>query len=619
MNPIRKFEDSDFGQCEILHCTEGLSTVRSVCIFASHTHSPRLPAYVFNWLENISVAGIQIFFVSTVAISESDLPKLRELTSMVMQRENKGTDFGSWCVVIRHFNGLLNPDVLYLCNDSVFGPFVPFSQLHNKFLKVKEPVMGMTDSFQGVAYHIQSYFVGLKSIVLRSDAWKNFWSNLSLFSERQKIIEQYEIGFSIALKKAGFDFYIFSSWSERFNYGRIVKKICQSPALRTRWLNRILHYRDRFFVDINPCAFFWKELIEECSFPFLKRELLIYPHLFEEFDVENYWEHSINRLNGKPANTIRLFLVDYFLHRALPLLFPQLQNPRYAFYRAIDQNDEFRSTLRKGDLINPLSLIRSLGSIEYITNESIAEDEELCQLGVSFLPARVYFGEKDTSDFTFVYMTESVLGMSTAQIFYVRIQLKELQCPIIIVENDAVLAFVTNALQLRDTGVLIEREFFLPIRTDKKLDIFSLLLNRANTKRTTPFCRPSLAAVILDAESDSNTTGILSRTQQLDNSTTIFSEEPVESFDEGERYELIRQRYMNVYEITPVWYKRFGHVLKLFTGAKKLSISIKDKRSKPVYNQTVEDLSLWYDIQYESLPGWYKRFGLWLIKRKANV
>jgi hypothetical protein len=68
--------------------------------------------------------------------------------------------------------------------------------------------------------------------------------------------------------------------------------------------------------------------------------------------------------------------------------------------------------------------------------------------------------------------------------------------------------------------------------------------------------------------------------------------------------------YAKEYEALPDWYKKVGHVAKLLTGKKRLRIVVEDTR--PVTGQfksKAEEIQAWYDKEYEATPGWFKKFG----------
>ena len=68
--------------------------------------------------------------------------------------------------------------------------------------------------------------------------------------------------------------------------------------------------------------------------------------------------------------------------------------------------------------------------------------------------------------------------------------------------------------------------------------------------------------------------------------------------------------YMKEYEALPDWYKKIGHIVKVARGSKKMRIVLEDKNaSTGGFKSKAEEIQAWYDKEYEVLPGWFKKFG----------
>ena len=93
-------------------------------------------------------------------------------------------------------------DELIICNDSIYGPLQPLSQLFDKCDLMQADVWGITDSYQQ-SYHLQSYFIIFKQKALKSRAFTNFWSHVTVLNEKKDIIKCYEVGLSKTLRKDG--------------------------------------------------------------------------------------------------------------------------------------------------------------------------------------------------------------------------------------------------------------------------------------------------------------------------------------------------------------------------------------------------------------------------------
>ncbi|OJW32035.1 MAG: hypothetical protein BGO54_16585 [Sphingobacteriales bacterium 46-32] len=616
MQAVKKFIDKDFGHCSVLYESKAFKTAADICIFASHTYSPALPEYVYEYLDSIKAAGIDIVFISTASVSIVDLPRLSTFSVCIIERENIGTDFGSWCTVLRYLGCTRYINFLYLCNDSVFGPFIPFASLHDQFKKVGQPVMGITDSHQGVAYHIQSYFVGIKPLVSQSNAWISFWTELKLFTERSKIIEHYEIGFSTMLRTAGFEFYIWSDWTKTTSFESIVRKVAESKSLRSRWLEKVLYNNERIIRFINPCALLWKELMVHHRFPFLKRELLIYEHLFEEFELDEMWMPVFTEKKlTYPINLIRFFLVDYFLHRALPALFTDLGKVSYASAAGEETREKLVKRIYNREDPTLFDYIESLASERRSLPAFEADNEILQEFGIRILPVEIITEQKGRFPVSFIYIDERVARGQMSDLNRVRVMLKKLPNPLVIVPSEGMVVLVSHLLQLREGGIMTEKEFLYPINRHRVKEIFYYIFSMHGHGSVASFSRPSLAAVVNDALGNNRHTNFLNTNGVVSDQAIPLFAGQIPLLENRDKYLQIKQMYFEVYEKTPGWYKKLGHLIKLMQGNKRIKIKLVEKGGKENYKETPEDISQWYHIQYEVLPKWYKRFGEKLIKK----
>ena len=611
---MEQFCDKDFGNCRILF--RGNEPLTHVCLFASHTFATSLPEYIYFYLEAIKKAKLSIIFISSSALNSADVKRLSGLASLIIEKENKGTDFGAWCAVLRWLDYGRNFTTLYLCNDSVFGPFCPLEDLHQKFYSRSEEVLGITDSHQGAGLHIQSYFVGLKQEVLKSKVWKTFWVEMELHNDKRKVIEYYEIGLTQKLLKAGFNCFIWTGWSQKIGFPEILRKVSQSPELRTRWLNRVLYEQQQVVLDINPSSFLWKELIEQCNNIFIKRELFIFRHLFIECEVENQWEPVLKNNTGYPLDLIRQFLVNYFFFKSVKSGIPEADG----FNVFLPENLQTDEPAQKFFLFQALaSLLQTIPVTVNTWNDPGLQ--VLKESGIAHLPVIISstIPEKEIVC-TFVYIDDSLATLDHVSLSKLKIALKRLSNLVIVVPDVGTQAIVASLLALRHDGIIIEREILFPVENCKLTSYFKHLLLGDSKANTSLFQRPTFADVVKDAiHSENNSAFVDSRKEEshaLNNG--YYDMNYYESRSDYLQYLNVKEKYHELYEKTPWWYKKLGQVIKIFQRNKKLIIQWKDKGLKDDYKPTTKDLLHWYYIQYEVLPGWYKDIGKSLVKRKIK-
>lgn len=615
MKPLEQFNDKDFGVCKILFRKP--DNFEHVCLFASHTFSPTLPEYVYYYLEEIKRSGLSLIFISSSLICDDDHKRLTGLANIIIEKENKGTDFGAWCATLRWLNYGKSFKTLYLCNDSVFGPLSPLLDIHTKFYSVNEDVLGITDSHQGVGYHIQSYFIGLKNNVLKDEVWEKFWAGMTFHKDKQKVIEYYEIGLTRVLRDAGFTCFILIDWCRQIGFPEILLKVSESETLRTKWLNRVLYEQKDIVFDINPSSFFWKELIVRFQSPFIKRELFIYNRLYEEYEIDGEWENIIEQYTSYPAWLIKLFLINHFLCK-----FFEIKNFKITLLSF--ENTPFFPTKENSlqeefFLFAALRLLVKSSPIEMASQLRISL-KQLKEANIEYLPLKISSEEEKKSFVcTLLYITHQVAVFDHSFLSSIKTTLKRIANPVIIVPDKGSRSIVSSLLSLKDDGLILEREFLIPSENNKVANFLKSLFTNSHDRNSNLFQRPTLADVVKAATNDENESGLNHNVSYVGakfNIMNALNENVYNSREDYQQYLNVKNKYFDLYENTPLWYKKAGQVIKVLNGNKRLIVELKDKGKKDKYSPTADDLAHWYYIQYEVLPRWYKKLGKLLIKRK---
>ena len=184
----------------------------------------------------------QVAFVSAspaLARDVAALAQLQQLCVLVAVRHNEGYDFGSWKAALQ----LCWPWIeaaprLILTNDSCYGPIVPLDELFERLGRSHADVVGLTESTL-MRPHLQSFFIAYRRRLVRTPIFRAFWDNVGVWADKRQIVRAYEIGWCVLLKQLGYS----------------------SEALYMSRYGNLAHTH-------------WRELIEECQFPFIKKELL---------------------------------------------------------------------------------------------------------------------------------------------------------------------------------------------------------------------------------------------------------------------------------------------------------------------------------------------------------
>jgi len=551
--------DQQFGAYKIIHRKE--TDKDKVCYFAAYTSFSDHPDYVYYYLEKLAAAGLAIIFISSGPVSPSSYDKLSEPCSIIIEKENKGVDFGAWRVALAMtgygagFSGIL------LANDSVIGPFTSLEPIIRQCTTASHDFYGLTRSLQREE-HLQSFFLYFTNKVTTSQSWKEYWESLLLYVAKEEIVYNYEIRLTRELLVAGFKYEVWSDW-EKLPTDLIKKKILKTGVLFNTW-NDLLQSPTAVFNNfLNPCSICWYELITLLKFPFIKRELIVNPGLNIGNHVLHLWKAPLMSAgyNFDHITQVKsLTEIKHILKRR------PLNTASYAFHYFHDPHSPLfsnffilfpQSTLLKEGGPSYLTLFQKETGIEYLLYfHSLTEKtiDEIIDNSGNYPPVTV---KRNVFNILLVYSSEVIPYLSSLQweqtAFFGHTENYEAN----------ILNFI---IQLSNYPEKLINSTPLPV-IGNTIDISDL---RAAPSAATPY-----------------------------NFFDILSE------------------YHEKYETLPMWYKKTGQVFKILSGHKLLTIKIKKKglhlslRHKKVVdeNNRQEYVRNWYYHEYDVLPGWYKRLG----------
>jgi rhamnosyltransferase len=199
------------------------------------------------YLSQLSAVCDEIICVTTSALSTDDIQQLKLYCSDVILRENVGHDFYSYKIGLASIQDLRRVDKLILCNDSCFGPLFELQNIYAKLINSSGDFWGISANSRP-RLHLQSYFLIFSHQVVNSVAFNDFWQELEIISDKDSIVNNYEVGLSQCLLSAGFKL---SSWLPINDY-----KIKSLPLLCRKW---------QIFIgernNVNS-RYSWKNLLE---------------------------------------------------------------------------------------------------------------------------------------------------------------------------------------------------------------------------------------------------------------------------------------------------------------------------------------------------------------------
>ena len=222
-----------------------------IAVVASYGHGPSLSTSLETMVVRLEECGYSVI----VSRASDDTRPLEwsddyDGNAIVLRKPNVGYDFGSWAVAMDRFPDIRSAPYVLFVNDSLVGPFASLQPMIDNFEATNSDVWAATNTTQFFP-HIQSFFMGFRNGCLDTRSLKGFWSGLRVETDKQRIIHQYELGFSRLL------------FGESFT------------ATACYQSERVVEH------GLNPSISGWRRLLD-LGFPFIKRELITNPSVVSD-------------------------------------------------------------------------------------------------------------------------------------------------------------------------------------------------------------------------------------------------------------------------------------------------------------------------------------------------
>lgn len=230
-----------------------------ITLFVHFNKENKLTDSDLNYIVNLKNISDETVFISNSIISNVDIEIIEKMGITVIQRENKGFDFGAWKEVILSygFEYLQKFDEVVLVNNSTYSPLIPLENIFNEMSKKSVDFWGITlfpylndGSYinkECINEHIQSYFQVFNKNVVKSTEFQSFWKNIDYYDEFIELIGNTETELTNVLKKANFSYDVYLQESKILckylgTQSLLYEKpysmvICGSPFIKKKYLS----------------------------------------------------------------------------------------------------------------------------------------------------------------------------------------------------------------------------------------------------------------------------------------------------------------------------------------------------------------------------------------------
>lgn len=154
-------------------------------IFVFYDKDGIVDNYIDYLLEDLSKSLSDLIIVVNGILNDNGKKIFLRYTDRIVIRKNIGFDAGAYVDILLNYIGQENLkkwDELILCNDTFYGPFIPFSDIFARMEKFNIDFWGLVENKDALFTFIHSYFIVFGKKIIKNGLLANFMKNSNLIS-----------------------------------------------------------------------------------------------------------------------------------------------------------------------------------------------------------------------------------------------------------------------------------------------------------------------------------------------------------------------------------------------------------------------------------------------------
>lgn len=215
--------------------------MKRIGIFCFYDRERIVDGYVEFLLQELCSCLSYLVIVINGEINDKGKLILEKYADELYIRENEGLDGGAYKDAVINVLGwrkIQEYDELILCNDTFYGPFVPFESIFNVMENKQADFWGLNYYCNRITNHLQSYFLVFRKKIIHESKIIEYFTEHMNWSKGDKTNNRtgLEIGLFYYLINQGYSFAAYSK-SNRFNiyqYGNVCIKEFYVPVLKRK-------------------------------------------------------------------------------------------------------------------------------------------------------------------------------------------------------------------------------------------------------------------------------------------------------------------------------------------------------------------------------------------------
>lgn len=239
-------------------------------------------------------------------------------TDKIFIRENTGYDAGAYKDVILNYIGIETVkkyQQLVLCNDTFYGPFVPFKKIFSEMDKFDIDFWGINYVNDNFANHLQSYFIAINDSVIKSGHLFEYFKRCINEKEEEilNIYACFEVGIFDFLIRRGYRFrgYTLNNHCNIYMESNYCIKNYKFPIMKKKCFSSAYYLEENVmdslkYIDKNTCYdidMILKDAKRVYKFDYSREDILKYSSLplgehvlptakAERHEIEHFLNHN---------------------------------------------------------------------------------------------------------------------------------------------------------------------------------------------------------------------------------------------------------------------------------------------------------------------------------------
>lgn len=232
------------------------SGVKRLAVYVTHDNDGIVDAYIDAFLMGLRSEVSCLRVVINGSVTEDGEARIRGIADEVIVRPNEGYDITAYKegLLAHGYEELCSYDEAVICNDTLYGPIHPFSEMFGAMAGRDVDFWGITaffgapfDPFGTISYgylpkHVQSFFQVFRKDFMRTEDFRKWWEEMPAITKYEDAIGTHEAVFTKAMEDLGYKWTVYCdgdamseyTWDPLRDFPRYCMETLKCPVMKKR-------------------------------------------------------------------------------------------------------------------------------------------------------------------------------------------------------------------------------------------------------------------------------------------------------------------------------------------------------------------------------------------------